>query len=84
MKKVLLGLLVITTITSCTQNNSARMWGGEETIYLETGERLVNVTWKQTDLWLLTKQDTTKPSTYSFRGKSSFGVMEGEIIIKEK
>ena len=84
MKKVLLGLLVITTITSCTQNNSARMWGGEETIYLETGERLVNVTWKQTDLWLLTKQDTTKPSTYSFREKSSFGVMEGEIIIKEK
>ena len=87
MKKVLLGLLVITTITSCTQNNNARLWGGEETIHLETGERLINVTWKgkyDSDLWILTKQDTTKPTTYSFKEKSNFGVMDGEVIIIEK
>lgn len=83
MKK-LAGLLGIVMLASCTQNNRARVWGGNETIELETGERLQNVTWKQTDLWLLTKQDTTAPSTYSFKEKSSFGVMEGEIIIKEK
>lgn len=87
MKKVLLGLLVITTIASCTQNNNARLWGGEETIHLETGERLINVAWKgkyDSDLWILTKQDTTKPTTYSFKEKSNFGVMNGEVIIIEK
>lgn len=88
MKKIVLGLLGIISLTSCTENNRARVWGGTETIQLEEGVRLVNVTWKgekgATDLWMLTKKDTTKPSTYYFKEKSSFGVMEGQVIIIEK
>lgn len=88
MKK-LLGLLAIVTLASCTENSKARMWGGTETIQLDPGKRLVNITWKSTDktgsdLWILTKQDTTKPSTYLFEEKSSFGIMEGKVIIIEK
>jgi hypothetical protein len=92
MKKVLglwiVGISVMTLIYGCTENNRARVWGGTETIQLEEGVRLVNVTWKgdkgSTSLWMLTKKDTIKPSTYSFKEKSSFGVMEGEVIIIEK
>ena len=88
MKKLLLGLIGIVMLVSCTENNRARVWGGTETIQLEEGVRLVNVTWKgekgATDLWMLTKKDTTKPSTYYFKEKSSFGVMEGQVIIIEK
>ena len=88
MKKILLGLFGIMLLASCTENNRARVWGGTETIQLEEGVRLVNVTWKgekgATDLWMLTKKDTTKPSTYYFKEKSSFGVMEGQVIIIEK
>ena len=88
MKKVLLGLFGIMLLASCTENNRARVWGGTETIQLEEGVRLVNVTWKgdkgSTSLWMLTKKDTTKPSTYYFKEKSSFGVMEGQVIIIEK
>ena len=89
MKKTLLGLFAITLLASCTDNNKARMWGGTETIQLEPGKRLVNITWKSgdktgADLWILTKQDTTKPSTYLFEEKSSFGIMEGKVIVIEK
>jgi hypothetical protein len=88
MKKTLLGLFAITLLISCTDNNKARMWGGTETIQLEPGKRLVNITWKgdkgSTSLWMLTKQDTTKPSTYLFEEKSSFGIMEGKVIVIEK
>jgi len=61
----------------------ARQFGGSETIELKPGERLVNLTWKETNLWILTKQDTTKPTTYSFKEKSSFGIAEGQVTIIE-
>ena len=85
MKKVLLGLLGITMLVSCTENTRARVWGGTQTIQLEEGVRLVNVTWKEgSDLWILTKIDTTKPTTYQFQEKSNMGVWEGSVIIKEQ
>ena len=57
-------------------------------VELKEGERLVNVTWKgnaESSLWVLTKNDpTTPPTTYKFEEKSTFGVMEGKVIIVEK
>jgi len=94
MKKLLAtfigGITLMTLIYGCTENTQARMYGGTETIQLEEGVRLVNVTWKSTgaytnsDLWILTKKDTTNPTTYYFKEKSNFGVMEGQVIIIEK
>ena len=89
MKKILLPLFAITLLASCTENSRARLWGGTETINLDPGKRLVNITWKSSDksgsnLWILTKQDTTKPSTYLFEEKSSMGMLEGKVIIIEK
>lgn len=83
MRKLFI-LLIVVTMVSCTSNERARNYGGTEVIELDNNERLVNITWKQDDIWVLTKTDTTKPTTYSFKEKSSYGVMEGEIIIKEK
>ena len=89
MKKISLPLIAITLLASCTENSRARLWGGTETINLDPGKRLVNITWKSSDksgsnLWILTKQDTTKPSTYLFEEKSSMGMLEGKVIIIEK
>jgi hypothetical protein len=84
MKKLTALLLLVVTLFSCTANERARNLGGTEHITLDKGDRLVNVTWKQDDLWILTKQDNTKPSTYSFKEKSSYGIMEGEIVITEQ
>jgi hypothetical protein len=89
MKKLIALLVLVITFTSCTENYKTRMLGGTDTVQLESGKRLVNITWKSnsnisSDLWILTKQDTTKPSTYLFEEKSSFGIMEGKVIVIEK
>ena len=83
MKKLLLAFFGM-TLLSCTENNRARNWGGNETIQLDAGIRLITTTFKGNDLWLLTKKDTTIPSVYHFKEKSNFGVMEGEVTIIEK
>ena len=70
---------------SCTANERARSWGGEMTIAVPAGQKLVNVTWKETEVWILTRPmrvDET-PETYSFYEKSPWGLMEGEIKLTE-
>jgi hypothetical protein len=83
MKKLMMILMVAILAASCTQNEMARKYGGTQTIQLDKGERVVTASWKEANLWILTKQDTTKPSVYRYTEKSSFGVMEGTIIIQE-
>jgi uncharacterized lipoprotein YehR (DUF1307 family) len=81
---VLIATAIIVSLSSCTDNQRARSFGGTEYITLDKGERMVNITWKKDHLWILTKQDTTKPTTYTFREKSSFGVLDGEIVVIEQ
>lgn len=72
-------------LVSCTDNEMARRYGGSEVINLPIGEKLVNVTWKEDNLWLLTSDMNPEDSahTYNFREKSNLGIMEGEITIIE-
>lgn len=67
-------------IYSCTDNARAKRFGGSEEITLKPNEKLLNVTWKDSDMWILT-QDTLTGKSY-FREKSSWGIWEGEIVIK--
>ena len=86
MKKLIISISAVALLASCTPNQRARNWGGTETIDLATGARLVNVTWKGNEspsLWVLTKQDTTAPTTYIFTEKSSYGILQGQILIVE-
>lgn len=64
----------------------ARKLGGESTIELQPGQRLINVTWKdENSLWLLIKTDPNKePTTYEFREAAVFGILEGTVRIIEK
>ena len=49
MRKILLCLVVlIASLTSCTENQRARQFGGTITIELPPGEKLVMATWKET------------------------------------
>jgi hypothetical protein len=78
-------LIIFIFFGGCTQNTRARSWGGKMTIDLPVNQKLINVTWKETDLWVLTKpmSNTDVPETYKFIEKSTLGIMEGEITIKE-
>ena len=84
MKKIL-PLLGLILLFSCTENQRARNFGGEEHITLSPNEKLINMTWKQDDLWILTSEADSNfvPTTYKFQEKSSYGVMEGTITVQE-
>lgn len=41
---------------------------------------LVNVTWKESNMWIITKDTIT--GIHYMRENSSYGIWEGEVIIK--
>jgi len=68
------------TLVSCTENARARRFGGTERVSLKPNEVLLNVTWKGDEMWICTK-DTLTGKSY-FREKSSWGVLEGTVVIE--
>jgi hypothetical protein len=85
MKKVFLAILMGVMVTSCTENERVKQWGGEGNIKLPKGRKLVNVTWKETQVWYLTRPMNSNDvaETYQFQEESSWGVMEGTYNIVE-
>jgi hypothetical protein len=84
MKKLLI-LIISFWFVSCSGNEMARKYGGSETIELPVGEKLVNITWKEEHLWILTTdmKPTDSAQVYNFKEKSSWGVVEGTVTIVE-
>lgn len=84
MKKLFV-LILLVTLFSCTDNTMVKNYGGKATMELRPNEKLVNVTWKEAELWILTRPMTEKDSaqTYTFREKSGLGIIQGEYTIKE-
>jgi hypothetical protein len=84
MKRLLFLLMlliaIVVGVSSCTENERAKNYGGKEDITLKPSEQFVNATWKDNDLWLITKDTLT--NEYIMREKSSYGVWEGEIRIQ--
>jgi hypothetical protein len=85
MKKVLLAIIMGVMVASCTENNRVKNWGGDGTLTLPKGQKLINVTWKENQVWYLTRKMTPKDSCqiYTFHEESSWGVMEGTYTIIE-
>ena len=85
MKKIFLILLLAIILFSCTENKMVKKYGGKGTLKLQPNEKLVNLTWKDSELWILTRDMTSNDSavTYNFSEKSSFGLIEGSYTIIE-
>lgn len=89
MKKLIMAILLMGCIcllsAGCTENQRARQFGGTANETLPAGQKLVVATWKQDDLWMLTRpmRSDENPETYEFRESSSFGLMQGKVIIVE-
>lgn len=83
----LIVIIVLLTISlSCTENTRVRTWGGEETIHLPKGEKLLEVTWKDnSNLWYLVEDMDSNytPKTKTFQEDSRFGILEGKVIFIE-
>jgi len=87
MKRKLMIVAVLTglMIASVGCQQAAKRFGGSITVDLPKGEKLVNVTWKDSSLWYLTRPMTKndKVETYKFKEDSNFGILEGTVTIKE-
>lgn len=86
MKKLLLLILLVSFIFSgCTAQERAKHLGGTYSVDLPEGQKLVNVTWKEDTLWYLTKpmSESDAAEVYTFQADSSWGLVEGTVIIKE-
>ena len=80
MKKTVIAILGIIALPSCTENQRARSFGGTEEVKLKPNEVVLNVTWKAEEMWICTKDTVTK--TVYFREKSSWGMIEGAVVLK--
>ena len=86
MKSIkILAIILVTTLTSCTEKQRSRSFGGQFEVKLPKGQKLIEATWKGQDLWYLTRQrrEGEPIERYLFKEESSFGVMEGSVIFKE-
>jgi hypothetical protein len=77
--------MIVACLCSC-ENLVTRNFGGSQTIELEKGQRLVEITFKDNDLWILTEPMDSDyvPKTKTFYEDSNLGVMQGKITIVEQ
>lgn len=86
LASVVVAVIVLVACCSCTEHTRARSWGGEETVTLPSGTKLLEVTWKEDNsLWyLLEPMDSNYiPKTKTFKEDSRFGIMEGTVKFVE-
>ena len=84
---VILIILTVLYLCSCTENTRSRVWGGKMTIELPKGQKLVEATWKGdgNSLWYLTEPMDADyiPKIKIFQEDSRFGVLEGSVVFVE-
>lgn len=78
-------LAIMASVNGCTQQERAKSFGGSMTIDLPENTKLINITWKEDNLWYLTREMgiDEEPETYVFSESSSYGLFEGTITIQE-
>jgi len=83
--KALLACLFVLGCLSCTSQQVARQFGGTAGVTVPAGQKVVLVTWKVDDLWILTRpmKEGEEPEKYEFQESSSWGIFEGTVVIQE-
>lgn len=84
MKKIFILLVALITLSSCEQY-VARKLGGNVTINLAPGEKLIEATWKEGNIWYLTEpmDSNYTPKVKTFKESSMYGAFEGEVTFIE-
>jgi hypothetical protein len=83
MKGIL--VLAMALLVACTEQQRARSLGGTATTKLPECHKLVVATWKDDSLWMLYRpmRADERPESYTFHEDSSFGVLQGKMLIHE-
>lgn len=86
-KRILISLSIVTVVsallTGCQE--ITREFGGQTTINLEPNQKLELITWKEDDLWYLTRpmREGEEAETWTYQQSSEFGIFEGTVYIVE-
>ena len=86
-KKIIGGIALLAAmgfgLTGC--KSVAKSMGGTISIDVPEGQKLIEATWKDSDVWYLTRpmREDEKPETFTLQEDSNFGIMEGKVIFKE-
>ena len=85
MKKFILILAAAFCLCSCTEQMMTREWGGEMTIELPKGQELMMATWKDDNLFYLTRPmaEDYVPVKKTFKESSAYGIMESTVYFIE-
>lgn len=85
MKKIIFVITLVFVLMGCTSNIRARHYGGNMTINLPAGQELMEATWKDNNLYYLTRPMAPDyvPVTKTLQESSSWGVMESTVTFIE-
>lgn len=83
---LLAGLSLCFCLSGCTEQSMTREFGGEMTLELPANQKLEEITWKDDNLWYLTRpmREDEEAETHTFQQSSSWGVFEGTVTVIEK
>jgi hypothetical protein len=86
IKITLVVLLFTLFFNSCTKQDRIKNFGEEGVLDLPAGKKLVNLTWKESDMWILVRdmKEGETPEVYIFYDESSYGLMSGKYTVKEQ
>ena len=89
MKKLIKFLFIVILVVffaSCTEQIRARSLGGNIDIDVPTGYKVTSATWKECDLFYFIEpmEEGYEPKEKMFIESSAYGVLETQIIFKEK
>lgn len=82
---IICAAVIALSITGCQQGMTKSL-GGNMVLNLEPNTKLEEITWKDDNLWYLTKPmlEDDFAETHTFQQKSEFGIFEGTVTIIEK
>lgn len=88
--KYLVVLLVLVcgflSLSGCTENRRSKLYGMRTDVTLPSKQKLVTVSWKEHNLWYLTRPMRTneEAETWTFQEKSNLGLVEGSVVLHEQ
>jgi hypothetical protein len=71
----------------CTEQARTKHFGGSTKIEIPADKKFVNITWKGSNsLWILTRNRAPNDTkeTFYFTESSSWGMIEGSVVLIEK
>ena len=78
-------MITLLLLLSCTDNQRTKVFGGSMAVQVPCDQQVFDVTWKGENFWYATQPTTSgwNPQTKRFIEYSSYGLVEGEVLLVE-